>query len=130
MSNQTELKPCPCGKTPASINVVGEHDKPKYAYCYGDCCNAWEVEFRNDHAELHGNESNAKAVDAWNAAPRAFLAKIDAADGEVPEGFTLVENKALSTARMALAHATTTHGELYRDAYESLLPASSRQESE
>lgn len=61
---------------------------------------------------------------------RAFLAKIDAAEGELPEGFTLVENRALSTARMALAHATTTHGELYRDAYESLLPASSRQESE
>lgn len=59
---------------------------------------------------------------------RAILAKIDAADGEVPEGFTLVENKALSTARMALAHATTTHGELYRDAYESLLAASGRQD--
>lgn len=59
---------------------------------------------------------------------RAFLAKIDAAKGEVPEGFTLVENRALSTARMALAHATTTHGELYRDAYESLLSASGRQD--
>ncbi len=58
----------------------------------------------------------------------AFLAKIDAAEGDVPGGFTLVENRALSTARMALAHATTTHGELYRDAYESLLAASWRQD--
>jgi hypothetical protein len=54
----------------------------------------------------------------------AFLAKFAVATGEVPEGFTLVENKALSTARMALAHATTTHGELYLHAYESLLAAS------
>lgn len=64
----------------------------------------------------------SEAMRVANAAPAAAAAA--AAQDVVRDGFTLVENKALSTARMALAHATTTHGELYRHAYESLLAAS------
>ena len=127
MTTQTELKPCPCGKTPASINVVGEHDKPKYAYCYGDCCNVWEVEFRNDYAEFHSDESNSKAVDAWNAAPRAFLAKIDAAKGDVPEGFVMVPVVMTDEMFNAMSYAIADD-EPTLSIYNKLLAASGRQD--
>jgi hypothetical protein len=66
-----DLKPCPCGKTPTRLIVTGEHVKPKHARCQGDCCGEWEIEFRNDWKEIGTHESNKRAYEAWNLAPRA-----------------------------------------------------------
>lgn len=50
----TNLKPCPCGKTPTRVyNIEGN--------LYGDCCNRWGVH--------RYTEEDWTA--AWNAAPRA-----------------------------------------------------------
>ena len=67
-----ELAPCPCGKTPTSLCVVADHDRAKYAYCYGmDCCGEWHIEFRNQYKTIGESESDALAAAAWNATPRA-----------------------------------------------------------
>lgn len=67
----TELKPCPCGATPTNLCLTGEHERPKWARVSGDCCGAWEIEFRNDYKPLGGEESRRLATEAWNLAPRA-----------------------------------------------------------
>lgn len=65
-----KLKPCPCGETPERLVITAEHDRPKWAYCSGDCCGVWEVEFRNQYHQIHGEETMALAIEAWNHAPR------------------------------------------------------------
>lgn len=64
------LKPCPCGSTPNRVLVQAENIRPKFAYCSGDCCGDWWIEFRNNYKDVGGRESNALAEAAWNAAPR------------------------------------------------------------
>lgn len=70
------LKPCPCGQTP-TVLLIQEELSPlpilKYARCTGNCCAEWEIEFRNDYKK--GNESMARATQAWNDAPRGCSKK-------------------------------------------------------
>ena len=66
----SEIKRCPCGQVPSKLITTG-HTRPKWAYVNGDCCGAWEVEFRNSYKELNSAASNRLALDAWNEAPRS-----------------------------------------------------------
>lgn len=81
------LKPCPCGQTPNRVLIQAEHARPKFAYCGGDCCEDWRIEFRNNYKDVGGRESNALAEAAWNAAPRGVSqreALVAYADDPVP----------------------------------------------
>ena len=71
----SDLKPCPCGKTPERLIVHAEHSCPKWAWVTGSCCDGWGLEFRNDYAWQDSQEQMQKAIDAWNTMERA---------GEVP----------------------------------------------
>lgn len=64
------LKPCPCGATPAELYIADGRQGGKWAYAYGDCCGIWEIEFRTDYHELDTDKCMENAIDAWNCAPR------------------------------------------------------------
>ena len=68
-----ELMPCPCGQTPQRLVVEGVDDgeSPKWARVGGLCCGSWDIEFRNDYMRVGSEQSNRRASEAWNAAPRA-----------------------------------------------------------
>ena len=66
----TELKACPCGKTPAGLGITDGSQGGKYHYVSGDCCGEWTIEFRANYKPLESAECMALAVTAWNAAPR------------------------------------------------------------
>ena len=63
------LKPCPCGKTPLTIGIYAD-DRSKWAFAYGDCCGAWNIEFRANYLRKGSPELTKLAIDAWNEAPR------------------------------------------------------------
>ena len=65
-----DLRPCPCGKTPALLSVM-EGGSCKWAFVSGDCCGEWYVEFRTQYKELDSDECYALAVEAWNRTDRA-----------------------------------------------------------
>lgn len=67
----SELKPCPCGKTPERLIVHAEHSCPKWAWVTGSCCDGWGLEFRNDYAWQDSPEMMQKATEAWNTMERA-----------------------------------------------------------
>lgn len=68
----TELMPCPCGQTPTELHVTShDFDHPKWAMASGNCCNDWNVEFRNEWARIGSTKCAENAARAWNAAPRA-----------------------------------------------------------
>lgn len=67
----SELMPCPCGKTPERLVVIGRDYAPQLAYASGDCCGDWSVEVRNHYAEIGSAECDRRAREAWNAAQRA-----------------------------------------------------------
>jgi len=67
----SELKPCPCGKTPERLIVHAEHSCPKWAWVTGSCCDGWGLEFRNDYAWQDSPEQMEKATEAWNTMERA-----------------------------------------------------------
>ena len=62
----TKLRPCPCGKTPSRLAIVG--DPGRYAFAAGDCCGEWYIEFRADWRPAH--ECDELAAQAWNDAQR------------------------------------------------------------
>jgi hypothetical protein len=64
----SELKPCPCGKTPSSLLLID--NGAKWAYATGDCCNEWHIEFRTMYNNLESDECMALAFYAWNSARR------------------------------------------------------------
>ena len=66
----TELKACPCGKTPPGLGITDGSQGGKYHYVSGDCCGEWTIEFRANYKPLESDECMALAVAAWNAAPR------------------------------------------------------------
>lgn len=66
-----ELAACPCGKVPERLVVDGEGARPKFAWVSGICCHGWDVEFRNQYEPIGSPESDRRAREAWNAAPRA-----------------------------------------------------------
>ena len=65
----SDLLPCPCGKTPTQLNFYGAVKQTKWAMIATDCCGDWLVEFKNGYS-TDPAESMAKAVAAWNEAPR------------------------------------------------------------
>ena len=66
----SELKPCPCGKTPETL-IITESEQPyRWARSYGNCCGEWEQEFRTYNHSLNSPECMEYAVAAWNEAPR------------------------------------------------------------
>lgn len=73
------LKPCPCGKTPASLFIADNGSK--WAYVCGDCCNEWHIEFRTQYHRIETDECMALAIEAWNMAERSSLLTPRATDG-------------------------------------------------
>lgn len=67
-----ELKPCPCGQTPTSLDVI-IGDCSKWAYVSGNCCSEWNVEFRTEYNPVESEECKALAVEAWNRASRGTV---------------------------------------------------------
>jgi len=64
-----ELKPCPCGKIPSELHIIGE-DRQKWQYVSGGCCSTWEIEFRSFYNPTGSEELMELAIEAWNNAPR------------------------------------------------------------
>lgn len=64
-----KLKPCPCGKTPTKL-VLEEGATSKYAYCGGNCCGSWLVEFPTGYAHVSSYAAMEMAIPAWNGARR------------------------------------------------------------
>ncbi len=64
----TELKPCPCGRTPTKLSIVS--DNAKWFRCAGNCCGEWEIEFRSNYSFPKSKEAKKLAIEAWNDAPR------------------------------------------------------------
>lgn len=64
----SDLKRCPCGKTPTSIGTYG-YPQSKWMYAVPDCCGEWNIEFRSQYLD-EGPELTALAEEAWNNAPR------------------------------------------------------------
>jgi hypothetical protein len=52
--------------------IYGGVPMTKWAHASGDCCGEWSVEYRQDHAKDQV-EANARALEAWNRAPRGRL---------------------------------------------------------
>lgn len=67
---QKKLKPCPCGETPTKLFITDAGQGGKWAYVYGDCCGAWEIEFRTEYNALDSDECYRLAIEDWNDAPR------------------------------------------------------------
>ena len=66
----TELKKCPCGKTPNGL-LIEEGSTSRWGYAYGDCCSEWMIEFRSVNNNPMSPESYDMAVKYWNDSPRA-----------------------------------------------------------
>lgn len=66
----SELKPCPCGKTPTDLHIT-DGDTYRWKNVMGNCCNEWVVEARVQ--PLIGEEKTERdaCINAWNEAPRA-----------------------------------------------------------
>jgi len=63
----TELRICPCGNYPDSIEVEDERAYGSECKAYPSCCNRWIVEFSNKYT----NKTNQElAEEAWNNLPR------------------------------------------------------------
>lgn len=67
-----KLKPCPCGKVPSKL-ILEEGATCKYAYCGGNCCGAWLVEFPTGYAHVSSYAAMELAIPAWNGAMRKEL---------------------------------------------------------
>lgn len=65
----SDLKPCPCGKTPTSIHYQGD-TRQKWTEGYAGCCGEWLFEFKTNY-ETNKAKIDKMAVEAWNALPRA-----------------------------------------------------------
>lgn len=63
-----KFAPCPCGKIPTGLFIVNINAVEKWKYVAGDCCGAWETEFRAQYKQ--DDEMYDLAIEAWNEAPR------------------------------------------------------------
>ena len=79
MSDQkTQLKQCPCGMLPTDLDVIGlgsESTDGMMATVLGICCGEWAVPFQTGYTPIDSAECKARAVAAWNAAPRSVVRK-------------------------------------------------------
>jgi len=66
----SDLKPCPCGKTPTTIDLNGWYPMQKWTVAMPDCCNEWMFEFRSGYSKDQF-EVEQWAKEAWNEMPRA-----------------------------------------------------------
>jgi len=67
----SELKPCPCGRTPKELCVSDAGQGGKWANVSAmSCCGCWEVEFRTRYHGLDSGRCMEYAIEAWNEAPR------------------------------------------------------------
>jgi len=71
VKNSDKLKPCPCGKTPKTLNLYDIGQGSKWGIAYGDCCGEWGVEFRTGYHRYNSEECMENAIQYWNDAPRA-----------------------------------------------------------
>ena len=68
----TDLKPCPCGKTPEKLEIDGD-EFWRESYVQGDCCGEWAIQYHN-HCITDKQEENVKrATKAWNSATRGGM---------------------------------------------------------
>ena len=67
--SKPKLKRCPCGEVPAFLGIH-EGATMKYAYCSGDCCGEWNIEFRTGYNDVQSEKCMELAIDAWNDAGR------------------------------------------------------------
>ena len=66
----SELKKCPCGKTPIELWITDAGQGGKWANVEGGCCGEWMIEFRTQYNDLKSGECMKLAIEAWNDAPR------------------------------------------------------------
>ena len=72
---EKKLNPCPCGKTPDELSIIG--DGGKWSHVSGSCCGEWEMEFRSNYFDSNNPECIAVATERWNNAT-AHLPTVDA----------------------------------------------------
>ena len=79
MPDTSEIKPCPCGKTPKSFNMESP-PQSKWMMCSPSCCGEWSFEFRAQY-ETDAKALVEKAALAWNYLPRAAEPTMDCEKG-------------------------------------------------
>ncbi len=74
----SDLKPCPCGKTPEKLHIT-EGSTFRWRYVEGGCCGCWMIEvrintMRNTATTKSDSELDyAECAEAWNNQPRDVL---------------------------------------------------------
>jgi len=69
--NGIKILKCPCGCVPEEMHITQSGPSNKYAIATGDCCDAWNVEFRTVKYDIESEATKQAAIQAWNRAPRA-----------------------------------------------------------
>lgn len=110
-----ELKPCPCGKTPAYLCIM-PGDTCKWAWVSGSCCSDWHTEMRTDYLPLDDARLMVKAAECWNLASRP-------APVQVPSGWKLVPIEATEAMLEAIANTVPCMTSDARLAYRAMLAA-------
>ena len=67
-TENTKLKPCPCGETPRTLHLTPGDGK--WAWVSGDCCNEWTIEFITKGFALDTDSCMEQAIKFWNEATR------------------------------------------------------------
>lgn len=66
----SDIKKCPCGKTPDDLHMV-EGDTYRWARVSCNHCGMWEIEYRRGtRGALNSDEAIQDGINAWNSAPR------------------------------------------------------------
>lgn len=67
-----DLKRCPCGEIPTSLQITDNGQGAKWANVSGDCCGEWMIEVRTSYYSLDSDECMQCAIEGWNMANRCF----------------------------------------------------------
>ena len=68
----SDLKQCPCGKTPERLCISDAGQGGKWAFVTGYCGGEWMIEFRTSYRALDSDECMADAIQAWNETERGW----------------------------------------------------------
>jgi len=66
----SDIKQCPCGKTPEKLYISDAGQGGKWAWVSGCCCGEWSIEFRTNYAALDSDECMKSAIQGWNETER------------------------------------------------------------
>lgn len=68
----TQLKPCPCGKTPNELSIQ-EGSTYRWRIISGDCCGEWMIESSRIDYMADDEKVKQQCIDDWNRAERGSI---------------------------------------------------------